>query len=191
MANATIRSLITKLDSLKEASMYVDSVKLGWINEVDGAIWHEIYKRASKQEIMRTDGTAAYSLEEGKEFQHITKVYNDGSELPRLKDPRPQTTGYFRGSDGKLNIYPVPAANDSVAGLVVLYREPYEAHEADDIETDTVLAEPPFDKMYMHYMSAMVNHTRREYAAYNEDLALFNASFEEYRAWWNKTEGAE
>ena len=88
---------------------------MGWINEVDEAIWHEIYKRASKQEIMRTDGTAAYSLEEGKEFQHITKVYNDGSELPRLKDPRPQTTGYFRGSDGKLNIYPVPA-NDSVAG---------------------------------------------------------------------------
>lgn len=189
MANSTIRALITKLDSLKDASAYGDSVKLGWVNEVDGAIWHEIYKRASKQEIIRTNGTAAYALDSGKEFQHITKVYNDGSDLPRLKDPRPQTTGYFRGADGKLNIYPLPAANDVVAGLVVLYREPFTAHS--NVETDTVLAEPPFDKMYMHYMSAMVNHTRREYAAYNEDLALFNASFEEYRAWWNKNEGAE
>lgn len=64
---------------------------------------------------------------------------------------------------------------------------PYEAHKDDRL----TLA-PGDDKIYVLYLQAMIDFSNKEYAAYNNDMALFNESLDTYAKWYVRThrEGA-
>ena len=65
---------------------------------------------------------------------------------------------------------------------------PYEAHK-----NDRLTLAPGGDKIYVLYLQAMIDFSNKEYAAYNNDMALFNESLDTYAKWYVRThrEGEE
>ncbi len=182
-----ISEIIARIDSLKP-NKYTSAVKLGWINQVDGMIWDEIYKYTGFANIMREEGVAEYELPNGVKFEMITNVYVDGMEIYKISHRDFETTGYYRGTDGKLNIYPVPTEDDTEAGLRIAYRMPFTPHEED---TEDVFMQPPFDKAYDDYIAAMIDKYNLDMDGYNNNMAFYNNSVKEYIDWYNdhKQEG--
>lgn len=182
-----ISEIIARIDSLKP-NKYTSAVKLGWINQVDGMIWDELYKYTEFADIMREEGVAEYELPNGVKFEMITNVYVDGMEIYKISHRDFETTGYYRGTDGKLNIYPVPTEDDTEAGLRIAYRMPFTPHEED---TEDVFMQPPFDKAYDDYIAAMIDKYNLDMDGYNNNMAFYNNSVKEYIDWYNdhKQEG--
>lgn len=59
-------------------------------------------------------------------------------------------------------------------------------YDADDIE-ETLLVEPPHDKLYRSYLCAMIDYANGEYDRYNNAMLLFNAQYAEYAEWYTRT----
>ena len=59
---------------------------------------------------------------------------------------------------------------------------PYEAHK-----NDRLTLAPGDDKIYVLYLQAMIDFSNKEYAAYNNDMALFNESLDTYAKWYVRT----
>jgi hypothetical protein len=176
-----ICDIITRIDGLKP-NKYSSTTKLSWINQVDGMIWDELYKYTGFADIMRLEDTAAYDLPEGIKFEHITNVYVEGIEIYKISHRDFETTGYFRGTDGKLNIYPVPTEDDTEAGLRIAYRMSFTPHEED---TEDVFMQPPFDKAYDDYIAAMIDKYNLDMDGYNNNLDFYNAGIKEYADWYS------
>ena len=185
--NKTINEILQIADTLKP-NTYDISAKLQWINEVDGSIWTELFKYKKTAIIEITEDISAYPLPEGANFNRITNAYLDGIEIPKLSNAQYKTTGISRGDTGKISLYPAPTENGE---LVVSYVESYIPHSISDMATTEVLAESPYDKMYIHYLSAMVDFTRREFSSYNNTLQLFNQAYIEYAEWLTKNGAIE
>lgn len=185
--NKTINEVLQIVDAIKP-NTYDISAKLQWINEVDGSIWTELFKYKKTAIIEITEDISAYPLPEGANFNRITNAYLDGIEIPKLSNAQYKTTGISRGDTGKISLYPAPTENGE---LVVSYVESYIPHSISDMATTEVLAESPYDKMYIHYLSAMVDFTRREFSSYNNTLQLFNQAYIEYAEWLTKNGAIE
>ena len=185
--NKTINEILQIADTLKP-NTYDISAKLQWINEVDGSIWTELFKYKKTAIIEITEDISAYPLPEGANFNRITNAYLDGTEIPKLSNAQYKTTGISRGDTGKISLYPAPTENGE---LVVSYVESYIPHSISDMATTEVLAESPYDKMYIHYLSAMIDFTRREFSSYNNTLQLFNQAYIEYAEWLTKNGAIE
>lgn len=185
--NKTVNEILQIVDNLKP-NTYDLPVKLQWINEVDGAIWTELfqYKKIAVIEIL--EGVSTYPLPAGANFNRITNAYLDDIEIPKLSNAQYKTTGISRGNNDNINIYPVPTKNGE---LVISFAEEYIPHSISNIATSKVLAESPYDKIYIYYLTAMIDFTRREYASYNNTLGLFNTAFVEYAEWLAKNGAIE
>jgi hypothetical protein len=170
----TCRRIIDRVNEIKPAPTYSDTALLGWINEVDGAVWNEIYGYTIPLVVATVVAQTAYDVPVGYVFEDIIELNVDGVPYPRVS--KLGTTGFYRTSTGKIGIYPAPTA---IGSMDVLMSAPYVPHTIDL----AVLAGSPFDKMYIHYLSAMIDFNRREYASYNNTLQLFNTAYEEYQAW--------
>lgn len=176
-----INEIVARIDGLKP-NKYTATTKRDWINQVDGMIWEEVYKYTGFADIMREEGVAAYSLPVGVRFEMITNVYVDSDDIHKISHRDFETTGYFRGVDGKLNIYPVPSEDDTVAGLRIAYRLPFTPHAAD---TEEVYIQPPYDKVYDDYISAMIDKYNQNMDGYNNHMGFYNNSIKEYIDWYN------
>ena len=175
-----ISAIITRIDELKP-NAYTATTKLGWINHVDGAVWNEIYKYTGFSDVMRQTGIAAHALPVGVDFSLVTNVYVDGEEIFPITFKDFETTGYYRGTDGKLNIYPVPTANDVTAGLRIVYRLPFVPHVA---ATEEAYMPVPFDKAYDDYTAAMVDKYDQQPESYTNNVNYYNNGMKEYAAWY-------
>lgn len=60
---------------------------------------------------------------------------------------------------------------------------PYESSDGDR----TLLAQPPFDQMYLHYLQAQIHYQNGELNRYNNAIALFQAAFDAYANHYNRT----
>lgn len=171
-----ISDIIARFDALKP-NKYSATVKLGWINHVDGAVWNELYKYTGFSNIMRLKDVAAYALPAGVDFNLVTNVFVDGEEIFLITFKDFETTGYYRGADGKLNIYPIPTVADSVAGLREVHKLPFVPHVSID---EDIYIPAPFDKVYDDYLTAMVDKYNQEMDKYQNSMNFYNASFDEY-----------
>lgn len=176
-----ISEIIARADGLKP-NKYSASTKLAWINHVDGAVWDEIYKHTGFIDVPRQAGIAAYTLPEGVNFEHVTNVYIDGDDIYKISHRDFETTGYYRGTDGKLSIYPVPIEDDVTPKLRIAYRLPFTLHTAD---TEDVFMQSPYDKAYDDYLSAMVDKYNQEMDGYNNNIGFYNNDIKEYADWYN------
>ena len=58
----------------------------------------------------------------------------------------------------------------------------------EDTDIDTVLlAPPPYDELYKHYLEMQIDLTNMELAKYNNSSALYNSAYQNYAAWYNRT----
>jgi len=175
-----ISAIITRIDELKPNG-YTSTTKLGWINQVDGMIWNEIYKHTGFSDILRLANTAAYALPTGVDFNLVTEVYVDGEPILPITFKDFETTGYYRGTDGKLNIYPVPTASDTVAGLREVHRLPFVPHTAI---SESIYMPVPYDKAYDDYICAMIDKYNQDMEGYNNNMSFYNADTKEFAAWY-------
>lgn len=182
-----IKDIIARIDELKP-NKYTAGTKLSWVNQVDGMIWDEIYKYTDFTDVMRQQGETAYDLPVGVKFEQVTNVYLNGKEIYKISHRDFETTGYFRGIDGKLNIYPVPTTDDTTASLRIIHRLSYEPHAAD---TEEAFMHPPYDKVYDDYIAAMIDKYNQDMDGYNNHTAFYNGGIKEYADWYNdhKQEG--
>lgn len=54
-----------------------------------------------------------------------------------------------------------------------------------------LLVQAPYDVLYDHYLTAMIEYWMREYGNYNNTVALFQQAYDEYRAWYRRTHRPE
>ena len=60
---------------------------------------------------------------------------------------------------------------------------PYE--ESTDPDT-TLLARPPHDVIYRHYLTAQIDLANQELLRYNNSSAMFNTAYQAFRAWYTR-----
>jgi hypothetical protein len=177
MANLTIENIMSLVDAWRPGHPYLAAHQMQWINEVEGYIWKELFEYKTPHAILRENGISAYDLPEGVEFKDVTNVYVDGEEIFRIDCTFKDTTGYYRGSDGKLNIYPMPTEDDTAEGLEVIYLTPFTRHTES---SETVYVEAPYEKMYYEYNIAKADFNSRKYSDYNNMVDAFNNTFSDY-----------
>ena len=61
-----------------------------------------------------------------------------------------------------------------------------EYNEDTDLETE-LLAEAPFDEMYLRWLEAQIDLASRENAGYNDAYAQFEAVYKAYANYYNRT----
>jgi len=122
---ATIREIINDVDSLKP-NAYSDSVKVGWISDVDEKVKANNIKTFSFFDIQRVEGQTSYDIPLGVNFEDIEACFFDSffDSIPVTKiDFRSYLeTGYYL-ENGKFTIYPAPTRTDesSAPGIRVIY----------------------------------------------------------------------
>ena len=62
---------------------------------------------------------------------------------------------------------------------------PYEEHKNDELTLDVTR-----DKIYILYLTAMIDFADKEYAGYNNSIALFNEQLDTYAKWYVRTHKA-
>ena len=55
-----------------------------------------------------------------------------------------------------------------------------------DLNTE-LLAEAPYDELYLRYIEAQIDYANAEYGHYNNSIALFNAAYKAYEKDYNRT----
>ncbi len=74
---------------------------------------------------------------------------------------------------------------------VVLTHENTENFVAPDYDAaplNTVLmAQAPFDQMYLSYLEAQIDYYNGEITLYNEAITMFNAAYSDFESWYNRT----
>lgn len=56
-------------------------------------------------------------------------------------------------------------------------------HWPDDKNT-VLLVDPPFEKLYLTYMQAMIDYHNGEYGNYQNTMTMFNSDFNEFMQWF-------
>lgn len=181
-----ISDIIARIDDLKPND-YASATKLTWVNHVDGYVWNEIYKHTDFIDVEREEGVSAYDLPEGVNFEMVTNVYINGREIYPIKHGDIDTTGYYRDTDGKLNIYPVPEEDDTKPGLRIVYRVPFKEHK--DTEEEAFIL-PPYDVAYDDYIAAMIDKYSQDMESYSNNVAFYNNSIDEYERWYRGEQNA-
>lgn len=58
----------------------------------------------------------------------------------------------------------------------------------DGTDGDTVLIVPePYSKLYKEYLEAQIDYKNQEIDRYNNSMAMFNFSYQEFANYWNRT----
>lgn len=61
---------------------------------------------------------------------------------------------------------------------------PYD--ESTDPDTP-LLAQPPHDVIYRHYLTAQIDLANQELLRYNNSSAMFNTAYQAFRAWYTRS----
>jgi hypothetical protein len=62
--------------------------------------------------------------------------------------------------------------------------EPFKDYED---ESQELIAEKPYDKLYVYWLMAQIDLACSELNKYNASLSLFNEALKNYKAWYNRT----
>ena len=62
----------------------------------------------------------------------------------------------------------------------LLERRGIPAPMAENVDAP-LLAQPPYDAMYIHYLSAQMDYHSEEFDRYNNAMAMFSAVFDDFR----------
>ncbi len=82
--------------------------------------------------------------------------------------------------DGTIKKEIIDSHEGGTSDQFVLYTE--------DRDPDRVLlAEPPFDEMYIHYLSAQIDYTNGEYERFNNANRMFESVWSAFRNAYNRT----
>ena len=61
------------------------------------------------------------------------------------------------------------------------------ANDSDHFDTTQLIAQAPFDEMYLFYIAAQVDLLNGEYERYNNSNTMFLTAYTDYERWYNRT----
>jgi hypothetical protein len=182
---STIQEIINRVDDIK-INAYSETAKTAWINQVEGWVKDKVIKTFGYFEILRTKDQATYALPSGVSFANIVNAYMDKYPIQKLDVRSYEQRGYFLGSDGKLNIYPVPGQDDTTPGLRIIYKIPHALYKYPDDKDAELLVPSPYDNIYENYVYAMIDWFNRDTNAYKNTYAMYNAAWGEFEKWYKQ-----
>lgn len=63
----------------------------------------------------------------------------------------------------------------------------FDGYTADTDMDTTLIADAPYDNMYVSWMESRIDYYQGEYGKYNNSNAVFEAEYTAYRNWYNRT----
>jgi hypothetical protein len=67
----------------------------------------------------------------------------------------------------------------------------FSGYNAETDMNTKLLAPEPYDEMYIHWMTAMIDYNNREMAGYNNAIARFEEMYTKFRNWYNRNHMAK
>src|SRR5574343_428698 len=180
---STLKEVVDMVDDVK-LNAYSDTAKTEWINRVEGWVKDKVIKTFSYFEISRLNSITAYTIPAGVTFPNIVMGYMDNCQIQKLDDRSYEKIGYFLGSDGKINIYPIPTADDTEAGLRFVYKVLHTKYVWSTDQSEVLLVPAPYDCIYEYYIYAMIDWMNKEYKAYENSMILYNSAWEDMCRWY-------
>ena len=63
----------------------------------------------------------------------------------------------------------------------------FEGYAEDEDLTTELLVPAPYDEIYIHWLEARIDYTNGEYDKYENSNTMFNASYDAYAKYYNRT----
>lgn len=63
----------------------------------------------------------------------------------------------------------------------------FEGYTEDTNPSTNLLVPAPYDEMYLFWLESKIDYWNGETGRYNNSISMFNASFEEYEKYYNRT----
>lgn len=83
-------------------------------------------------------------------------------------------------------IYDELSRVESMISEEVLHEGPVRLLVGTDEETE-LLAGPPYDGMYLHYICAKLDQMVQEYQSANTEMTVFQGLYDEFAKWYRRT----
>lgn len=64
--------------------------------------------------------------------------------------------------------------------------EDIEVYKWDEDKDTELIVKPPHHKLYLSYLSAMIDFANGEFDRYNNGITLYNSHFSEYSRWFSR-----
>ncbi len=67
-------------------------------------------------------------------------------------------------------------------------RQSFQGYDAEtDADTQLLIPEPYAEGVYLHWLAAQIDLANGEYDRYNAEIVIYNATWDEFAKWWNRT----
>jgi hypothetical protein len=178
--------LITAIDSEYDNS-YTDANKLDWINAVELRYKLEVDQDLDTFEISRQANVAGYDLPAGVQFEDIKIVYIDGRPADYIDLTSDKKEGYYKGTDGKFTIYPIPTVSDITPGINGTNIIRPAAKVIGNKATDDLLIPDEFIDTYKYYANWKMSLLNKNFGEANNWAVLYNKEFGALSRWKHRT----
>lgn len=175
------KDVVDALDVAMPGNPFSIAMKVAWVNALDGEIHLSLHRPQTSKSITGVAATAEYTIPDSVPFHHILVLTVNGEEYPRIDRTMQGTMGYYNAGSGKVGLYPVPAGGESI---MLSCTVPYTASTSSTYASVDVLAEAPFDDMYLDYVRAKAHDILEQPAQYTQLSTIFNAKADKYAAWY-------
>lgn len=158
---------ITEANELSP-NQYGNDLKLRWLRDLDGRIWHELMERREAPEKTAPWPSPFATGDENTAVQgEETVVYRDGDEFS-MSD-----SATFGSSESASPAAATPPTSQTA--------------DFDATEIVLLVPEPWARDVYVNYLLSRVAQADAEAERYNLYASLFNSAYGEYAAWYNRT----
>jgi len=182
----TIKELIEFTDEIKP-NAFSDAVKTTWINDIEGKVQTDIFLMAVediiryKYEDTLTEAMVCFPDDKTMVFSAAPDFLTGGkikiSGLSTYAGNNSQDTREILDVDGVTLTFAegsFPDTGDTPEGCTIDY-------DGTDIE---LLVNPPHDKLYRSYLTAMIDYANGEYDKYANTMQMFNMEYNEFKRWF-------
>lgn len=182
----TLKELIKFVDDIKP-NAFSAAAKTMWVNEIEGKIQTDVF-------LMAIEDILQYTYEDT--LTNASVYFPDSKTMAFIETPKLTPGGKIKISG--LSIY---TGNNSRTERKILSVEGNNVIFADGTFTDTgetpdactidysgkdieLLVNPPHDKLYRAYLTAMIDYANGEYDKYGNTMQMFNQYYNEFVRWF-------
>lgn len=65
-------------------------------------------------------------------------------------------------------------------------KHPFDGYDTMSSLAKKVIAESPYDRLYIHWLEAQIDYANGEYPKYHNSMTMFNESYDEFAKWYNR-----
>jgi hypothetical protein len=189
----TAQEAIDKADRIRPNSYDID-IKLTWLNELDAQIYNDIVLTHEDADVRTPPGLLTVH-----EIDADTKVITVKEPLTAAQAAA--LVGYHAMIRGLTYTITAAAAGSEEEATITVSEAITEEQERTPVTGDVIsfsdewvvgletelIAQPPYDRLYVMYLFSQIDFHNAEIARYNNSLAMFGASYQDFSAWYNRT----